>query len=578
MSTLLPLVLHQQRGGAEVDDGTRTQYADYAIGVSWGLGIDGGAAEYNDLVGQAGHGVKSVKITRGRDDVLASMVAGTATIVLHDPDGLYNPLNPSSPLASYLLPMRRIYVAADNGGDLEYLITGFIRSIEHNPEVGYRETTIEVVDQFVGLDQAHPVIAYPTTTDDVGSVLTVVGDLTGAGVFTYASAGSTVYIPNSWADGTKSGLTLIEELLAADRGVIYCAKEGGLVYEASATRTGKSSVATITDTMRALRPGVDLDRIGNRAYVTRTGGEQQFAEDTASQDLYGIRDIGSIESPHLADDTAAADLAEYLVDQFKDPRSPMFALEQMNRDADTMTQIIERELQDRITVVDTLGGTSGDYHIEAIEHEITEGGKWHRCKWILSARGTGTQTGHAGAVGVVTPGVTPVPYIPEGDTLPDAPKGGETIFYVADESDGVVWQFRYDDTAGHWRFVGGPPLYARIDTDQSTTSGSYTNLASTGPTVTVPLAGKYIVRVGCNTYNSGVATNLMSYQIAAGAASDRGSQAAIAASGYSASLSDEDDHTGVAASSAITAKYRTTAGTANFRYRWIAVTPVTVTI
>lgn len=590
MSTLLPLVLHQQRGGAASFTGDPEQYADYTVYVAWSYNGTG-LIPYNDLTAQAGHGVKSARIRRGRDDALSSMQMGTATVVVHDPDGLYNPDNAASPLYGELRPMQPIAIYADNGGtellpghDGVLIFSGFIRSIAHDPRRGAQETVFECGDSFLSMGQSKP---------QFGSAPTIVP--AGAFIETLLTTGSgipAVYPPKALdvdpADGIdisrpnprgdKTILEWIEEVLAADRGVFYCKADGAPHYEVAADRTARSSAATITDTMMALNPGVDLDRIGNRCRVTRIGGVQQVADDLTSQDLYGVRDIGDIESAYLEDDTAALDLAEYLVDQFKDPRSPMFALELMNRDADTMTQIIVRDLQDRITVVDNLGGTSGDYHIEGIEHEITEGGKWHRCKWILSARGTGTQTGHAGVIGAGVPDNGIPAYIAEGDSFPATANDGALAFYVADESAGVVWQFRYDGTAGEWRFVGGPPLEDRIDTDQSTTSGSFANLGTTGPSITIPLAGSYDIEVNCNAYANGVATVLMSYAIGGSAAQTAdAAQAAIAATNYSLMLPSRGRHTGLSAGTTIVAKYATTAGTANFRYRRLSVTPVAVT-
>lgn len=584
MSTLLPFIVQQQqRGGQLVVSSNPEQYASYEVLIDWDPPGTGTGGTYLDVTAQPGHGVKSVSIRRGRDDALLGMSAGTATIVLHDPDGLYNPENAASPLFGELLPMRSVRIAADNDGTGAVpLFGGFIRSIDHDPRVGARETVIECIDMFVGLDQTKPIFSYSigvttvTTGEYIEDLVQQYGSpwVIQAGLAQF-DTGSTVAAINP--SGDKSVLQLIEDVLAVDRGVFYCMADGAPRYEATTTRTSKTSSATINDTMLATRPGVDLDRIGNRARVTRTGGETQQADDATSQGLYGVRDIGDIESPYLADDADALTLATYLVGQLKDPRSPMYGLDLMNRDPSTMTQILNRELQDRITVVDSRGGTSGDYHIEAIEHQISDGGKFHRCRWVLSARGSGSQTGHAGVIGAGVTDNPPVPVIESGDPIPATAKDGATMFYVADATNGVVWQFRYDQAAAEWRFVGGPPLVARVDTDQSTASGTYTATGFTSLSVTAPLAGDYLIRGNANTYNSGVATNLMSYQVGASAASDTNAgQVAIAAANYSAMIPFENRHTGVAASTAFSARYRTTAGTANFRYRWLALIPVRV--
>lgn len=141
--------------------------------------------------------------------------------------------------------------------------------------------------------------------------------------------------------------------------MVYVAADGTVVYEERADRTAKTSDATIADTMQALRPGVDLDRIANRAKVKTVSGEYQTANDLTSQAEYGIIDVGDIESPYVVDDAAAQDLADYLVEQLASPRSPMYGLELINRDATTMTQILQRDLQDRITVTDSWAAPPG---------------------------------------------------------------------------------------------------------------------------------------------------------------------------------------------------------------------------
>jgi hypothetical protein len=436
----------------------------------------------------------------------------------------------------------------------------------------------------VVLEQAKPIINYGSTPPStVGELIDdVVGFAEGpsppSGLDPPAFGnGSTAIVPDSFTDGSKTALQVIEELLAIDRGVFYTRRDGSYVYEPPDARTDRESVATITDTALSLRPGVDLDRIGNRCRVTRTGGIQQIADDTASQDLYGVRDIGDIESPYLADDAAALALAEYLVEQMSSPRSPMFGLELINRDAETLTQIIEGDLQDRITLVDNHGNSSGDYHIEGIEHEITDGGKIHRCRWILSARGDGDATGHVGVIGGVAHD-PPVHYVEAGQTGPQNPPPG-AVAYVEASAGGPVWQFRWNGSA--WMFVGGPPLYAENTDDGTTTSSSFGDLtgSTAGPSVTLPFSGDYDVTIGCRPQQSNVDFAIMSYTVGVTAASIND---AITVSYNSP---NERQHvvrmrrkTGLTAGSTLTCKYAVGAGgTATFDFRWISVTPVKVT-
>ena len=178
------------------------------------------------------------------------------------------------------------------------------------------------------------------------------------------------------------------------------------------------------------------------------------------------------------------------------------------------------------------------------------------------------------------PGWVQTGMAPVVTTLPTDPVDGMRVDYVADSANGVVWNLRYRAAGSAtypWEYVGGPPLTARVNTDQSTGSGTFAALATAGPSVTVPLAGDYIVSGNSNSYNSGVATNQHSYDLGGtGAVTANAGQAAIAAALYSAMLPFSNRHDGLAAATAIVSKYATTAGTANFRYRWISVLPVRV--
>jgi hypothetical protein len=81
--------------------------------------------------------------------------------------------------------------------------------------------------------------------------------------------------------------------------------------------------------------------------------------------------------------------------------------------------------------------------------------------------------------------------------LPGSPVDGQECYYQADAANGVIWQLRYRAASAStykWEFVGGPPFYGSDDTPFSTASTTY---IAVSPTMTVPLAGDYVVRQGC---------------------------------------------------------------------------------
>lgn len=166
-------------------------------------------------------------------------------------------------------------------------------------------------------------------------------------------------------------------------------------------------------------------------------------------------------------------------------------------------------------------------------------------------------------------------------SLPSNPVDGQTVVYAADASNGVMWTLRYraaSSSSYKWEFVGGSYLGASVATLQSTTSTTYTDLTTSGPTVTPPLSGDYAIRVeaGMTSTSSGEVGAFMSYAIGATAATDTESvTASVQTPGYSTNVSRQYVKN-FSSGTALTAKYRGTASTVYFEKRVLAITPVRV--
>ena len=217
---------------------------------------------------------------------------------------------------------------------------------------------------------------------------------------TSLDTGDTITVPN--ADGTKSALALLQELLEAERGVFYISKDGKATYEDRGSRARRTtSSSTITTGALRSEPGFEFDQLVNRQAVqrkyfapgteasttnTELDGTTQVAANATSVKLYGVQDGSDIQSLHLASDTAAANLAQYIVNIRSSFVAPV-TVELDNGSAASLTQMLSLELQDRVTVSDANAGTSGDYIIEGIEIEISEGGNTYVTTYALSAYG-----------------------------------------------------------------------------------------------------------------------------------------------------------------------------------------------
>lgn len=87
--------------------------------------------------------------------------------------------------------------------------------------------------------------------------------------------------------------------------------------------------------------------------------------------------------------------------------------------------------------------------------------------------------------------------VPRVTALPATPFDGQTIDYVADDANGVVWRFRYragSASAFKWEFVGGSSVGTGQAGDMTNTNNRDTALTG-GPTITAPLSGDYGIRM-----------------------------------------------------------------------------------
>ena len=169
--------------------------------------------------------------------------------------------------------------------------------------------------------------------------------------------------------------------------------------------------------------------------------------------------------------------------------------------------------------------------------------------------------------------------------LPASPFDGQVIALAVDLTGAAgtangSWMFRYDaNIAGSykWAFLGGGPMAANVDTDESFTATAYgAGQPATGMSITLPLAGIYVVTHGCCIAPALTQVAVMSYAIGATAASDNDyvrADANTSAGVTYTSVSRTNFKTVSSASTALTAKFSCTAGTQTVQRRHISAVP-----
>jgi hypothetical protein len=167
--------------------------------------------------------------------------------------------------------------------------------------------------------------------------------------------------------------------------------------------------------------------------------------------------------------------------------------------------------------------------------------------------------------------------------LPGSPADGQEIYYLADAANGVVWHLRYRSASGSsskWEGVGTvSPLSAETAGAVSTSSASFVDIDGTTPSITVPLAGDYMIQIGARISNNTIdGGGLMTPKIGAAASSD-----GDAVVSYSSTVNAEHHasrllrRNGLAASAVVKLQYRLAGpGAASFARRTLQVWPVRV--
>src|SRR3990167_7986748 len=175
---------------------------------------------YDEITQEEIYMATDFTITRGRESPFSNMVAGTCVVNLSDKwPGRYNPKNTASPLTGLIRPMRpcKVQGSWDDGVTWEDLFHGWLEEGSSDPEMGNNKATFSFKDLFIWLDQNPGEMVIATTGPIyVGEVIGLILDLIGWTNPVMRSLANGTLLNDFSADGTKSGLELIGEILQID--------------------------------------------------------------------------------------------------------------------------------------------------------------------------------------------------------------------------------------------------------------------------------------------------------------------------------------------------------------------------
>lgn len=348
------------------------------------LAGDFGGNVFDDLTGRD----MTIIIARGATSDLGGINQGTCRALLNDPDGDFNPANPDSPVAATMDVMRpgRIRGTHPDVVGTKGLFYGFLRDYEHDPDLNVRKTTLSLVDLFewLGVAGVKPTIAStgPITEGAAIGLILDAAQWTDPDLRDLDDGGT---LADFSADGTQTGLEIIEDIVQAGLGLFFIRGDGVARFISRDSRFApRTPVATLDGSLiTGAKPRKSVDQVRNRITVTRTGGTPQTATDEDSRMAYGYRDASAISSDYFATDADALALAQLYVLLYGRPREPVRQVELINRDDESIALQLTLEIGDVVTVQEASGGTDVEGEILGIQHRWLTGGEW-RTRYLIS--------------------------------------------------------------------------------------------------------------------------------------------------------------------------------------------------
>ena len=330
-----------------------------------------------------------VAIRRGRNRILDKFEAGTATVILQDELGYFNPSNTSSPYYGQLIPLRKIQIYADFNGIRYPLFYGFIQQYLTSFAVGVddvNKVTLQCVDGFRLLNNVAFTTLSGAAAGDLSStrITQLLDAATWPAVARSINTGSST-LQNDPGTSNRNMLDAIQ--LVADKsenGGFFIDSAGNAVFLSRDTLAKKTSGSPVifTDTgtgidYQGIEVAHDDTLILNDVTVQRLGGVAQRVQDTNSQNAFfvhsGIRSDILIQT-----DSEALDQANMTLTTRKDASVRISSLTLNLFDSSSPNRVVaglDADIFDAIRVTKTMSGDSTitkDLLVQGVAYDITK--------------------------------------------------------------------------------------------------------------------------------------------------------------------------------------------------------------
>jgi hypothetical protein len=348
-----------------------------------------GTTQYASVI----DGSTNITVTRGRRDIGDQFTAGSMNFNLLDgyAGGVFNPFNQDSPFFDTanaqpgLAPMRNVILTREG----EELFNGYIIDYTYDFNLGgLDEVNVACADRFYVLSQTY--MAEYNVSEELANVrVEAVLDLPEVNAFQLPGERnietSSVLLGGAAAYTVPNGTSVaayMAKINESVQGRIFVARDGVFTFQDRIGTTLSAPVAEFYDDGTAIsfdQVGISFEanQVVNRASVTHAGATSpEIAEDLASQATYFIQ-TNSISDALVHNNTAALDLANYLLVGEPEPRytnvsTAFLMLTDAQRDTVAVLEIGDTiSIEKSFNTGNTTTQLAQELAIEGIQHQIT---------------------------------------------------------------------------------------------------------------------------------------------------------------------------------------------------------------
>lgn len=168
------------------------------------------------------------------------------------------------------------------------------------------------------------------------------------------------------------------------------ASSGGTSYSVTATPTYYSNKVKVVVT-NGNGVTVTVNTIYVYGHERRPYLLREIAEDETSQTNNQLRE-SMVDAYYIQPHKA---IVNYLIEFYKDARDELY-MTVINKTSALLAQILSLDISDRVTIVNDKLGIDGDFFIESVSHDITDGGLRHEVAYRLTSCGLSAPTVETG--------------------------------------------------------------------------------------------------------------------------------------------------------------------------------------